>query len=1232
LLGERRSRLVVIMLLLMILLMIPNAIPITASSSSQTLYAHAETTTIGGVSYYLHKVSSADGSGITLSQLAASTGRKLMGRWVYPLSGIVSIPASTWTVTYRAMRSASASSVKAHGDIDILIRKSDNTIRTTIATNVANSPNITLVNAWQTLTGTYNWAAYTVVDQTDYLEVAYYIEVTTQQNSKSVRLSVDNSTLPLADQTKIQNIMFTYPNQAPVASFTFSPSNPAIYETVTFNASASYDPDGNIVSYKWDFGDGNITTVTNPIITHVYTTAGSTVNYTVTLTVTDNEGSTGSNTQSVPVTNPSILHVSLPAGTYVGPDPDNWLSQCWLLSITGLSGTFTIRINNTHASWTSYDTHLIIALNNASYEYLDSLAVDATTIPKTSFIYGTPEPYGFTLTWEEDVYPTWFSDIYVVGTVDPKSYKDVQVSVTFSNTTGVRMHFDAYGSTCSPPPPTGKGRVTHNPHEKDSTVLFCPPIVKLLPHADFTWEPPSPQVCETVTFNASASYDPDGYIINYTWNFGDSNTTTVKNQIITHHYTTFGNYTVTLTVTDNDGLTNSTAKTITVRKHPVANFTWSPFSPQVGELVTFNGSLSTPDGGTIVSYTWNFGDGNITTVPNPIITHVYNKNGTYTVTLNVTDSEGKWDTESEPITVRVRQYLVTFNQTGLDATANSTVVTVNGVPKNFSDLPFQMLVDNGSVITYFYSNVSSTVSGKRFRLVSVTGPTSPITVTGPVTVTGNYKTQYQITFDQTGVGSDFSGTVVIIDGTNYYTRGNLPVSFWWDYNSVHSFAFQSPLVVTSNAKRYVWNSTTGLSSVQSGSITVSTSGSVTGNYKTQYRLTMATNYGTTNPSVGDHWYEAGSTVKINATVISVITGERYVWLGWTGTGTTSYTGMDNPATIIMDSPITETASWTHQYYLTVTSDYDSPTPTSEWFDAGTEITASVTSPWSGTTGIRYICTGWTGTGSVPSSGTTKTVSFTINLPSSITWTWKTQYLLVVDTYPLGLSPQPTRNPPGEPGGSWWYNSSTSVSLTAQNVTGYKFLNWNVDGTNVTGNPITVHMNQPHTATAHYQVYVAPRKCVVDFTETPMSPIYIGTKVTFTVQILQKAFNGTHEINCTLYEWNLTDPNGVSRILRFGKQWNNFSNTMQWTFNINGNWTVTLRAFCDDITLINRGMAWSDPVSHMKKVIPRPVVGGYIAPIDKLSLLVPLIGFAVALIATVASTTLIRHKAKRSGKI
>ena len=71
----------------------------------------------------------------------------------------------------------------------------------------------------------------------------------------------------------------------PKASFVFSPSSPLVNETITFDASASYDPDGTVVSYAWDFGDG--TTSTGITATHSYATEGS---YTVTLQVTDNDG------------------------------------------------------------------------------------------------------------------------------------------------------------------------------------------------------------------------------------------------------------------------------------------------------------------------------------------------------------------------------------------------------------------------------------------------------------------------------------------------------------------------------------------------------------------------------------------------------------------------------------------------------------------------------------------------------------------------------------------------------------------------------------------------------------------------------------------------------------------------------------------------------------------------------------------------------------------------------
>ncbi|MEM0057782.1 MAG: PKD domain-containing protein [Candidatus Bathyarchaeia archaeon] len=83
--------------------------------------------------------------------------------------------------------------------------------------------------------------------------------------------------------------------------------------------------------------------------------------------------------------------------------------------------------------------------------------------------------------------------------------------------------------------------------------------------------------------------------------------------------------------------------------HPTASFTWTPHTPKVGQTVTFDASASKPNGGTIIDYTWNFGDGSVGY--GKMVVHAYNSPGTYTVTLNVTDSNGLWKIEQKQITV-----------------------------------------------------------------------------------------------------------------------------------------------------------------------------------------------------------------------------------------------------------------------------------------------------------------------------------------------------------------------------------------------------------------------------------------------------------------------------------------------------------------------------------------------------------------------------------------------------
>jgi len=113
-----------------------------------------------------------------------------------------------------------------------------------------------------------------------------------------------------ADNLRLANNMIDWlKSRHPVASFTYSPIDPYVGETVGFDGSASYDPDGTIVGYLWSFGDGD--TASGVTASHVYAAGGT---YTVALTVIDNEGLDFTATANVTVAR-TTLEVSVEVGS-----------------------------------------------------------------------------------------------------------------------------------------------------------------------------------------------------------------------------------------------------------------------------------------------------------------------------------------------------------------------------------------------------------------------------------------------------------------------------------------------------------------------------------------------------------------------------------------------------------------------------------------------------------------------------------------------------------------------------------------------------------------------------------------------------------------------------------------------------------------------------------------------------------------------------------------------------
>jgi hypothetical protein len=231
----------------------------SSSTETYTLYAHQETITIAGTTYYLLKTTSADAAGTTISRTSSAGGddnlRILFGKFVFQLSDVVSIPASTWTIYYRQYYSigSGGSLQSAHYDVDILIRKSDGTIRTTIATDVATSSALT--TSWSTATGTYAFPGYTVVDPTDYLEIDFYVH----ESSKKVTFyfRFDDQTLNLTDQTRVEGVSLDYPEKAVIVWRTYSTDYESSATTVARTAFTDYSETRTVNPYTgqawtWD--------------------------------------------------------------------------------------------------------------------------------------------------------------------------------------------------------------------------------------------------------------------------------------------------------------------------------------------------------------------------------------------------------------------------------------------------------------------------------------------------------------------------------------------------------------------------------------------------------------------------------------------------------------------------------------------------------------------------------------------------------------------------------------------------------------------------------------------------------------------------------------------------------------------------------------------------------------------------------------------------------------------
>ena len=174
-------------------------------------------------------------------------------------------------------------------------------------------------------------------------------------------------------------------------------------------------------------------------------------------------------------------------------------------------------------------------------------------------------------------------------------------------------------------------------------------------------------VGEAAYFDGSSSYDPDGTIVSYFWDFGDGET---SNEIApTHIYYSEGSYYVTLTVTDDNSISDSDTAKVTVSSgggnhSPTACFAYNPPNPNVGQTISFDASCSFDPDNDPLDYSWSFGDGysgsGIT------ISHSYSSSGIYQITLIVDDGQGGTNSTSQIVNIQSTSYDISILEPEID--------------------------------------------------------------------------------------------------------------------------------------------------------------------------------------------------------------------------------------------------------------------------------------------------------------------------------------------------------------------------------------------------------------------------------------------------------------------------------------------------------------------------------------------------------------------------------------
>ena len=391
-------------------------------------------------------------------------------------------------------------------------------------------------------------------------------------------------------------------------------------------------------SWLWDFGDGTQSTDQNPL--HVYEQTG---NYTVNLKVTNDKGCYSVFTRQAYIiiaggvvtdfsnTLPSVCKTPVSISfTNTSSGPGN-LSWIWDFGDGNTStaqhpdhsyntpGNYTVTLITSSSSGctdTLRKTDLLTIRNNlTSFDIPDSVCIDA----QINFLNNSNPSADSITTW-------YFGDGQTSSEVNPvRSYSAIGTyNIKLVNT------------------------YTYCSDSVTKSIRVLPrPVVAFTSDDSVRCEPPL-----TVNFQ-----DQSINAVSWLWDFGDGQTSSQQNP--THTYNSYGDFDVQLVVTNASGCTDTLKMNDYIRiRRPVITFPTLPIEGCIPFGFAPLANINTLD--TVTSWSWNFGEGTVSSAEHP--THIYSTQGVYDLTLTITTSTGCNETASFPGAIKVgRKPVVNFS-------------------------------------------------------------------------------------------------------------------------------------------------------------------------------------------------------------------------------------------------------------------------------------------------------------------------------------------------------------------------------------------------------------------------------------------------------------------------------------------------------------------------------------------------------------------------------------------